>query len=57
MATQATGGFGDSNMLSFDGCGSRLKGKKLVADDGTVLEVNGVLCIIFWKHGKVVFGR
>ncbi|KAK0126255.1 putative PHD type zinc finger protein with BAH domain-containing protein [Cadophora gregata] len=30
----------DSNMLSFENCGGRLKNKKLVADDGTVLEVN-----------------
>jgi hypothetical protein len=28
-------------MLSFDNCGSRLNDKKLFADDGTVLEVNG----------------
>lgn len=40
-ATQVTTGLNDSNMLSFDGCGARLKAKKLVADDGTVLEVNG----------------
>ena len=32
----------ETNMLSFDDCGSRLnKEKKLIADDGTVLEVNG----------------
>ena len=31
----------ETNMLSFDDCGSCLKDKKLVADDGTVLEVNG----------------
>ncbi|CZS94539.1 related to PHD finger protein [Rhynchosporium agropyri] len=30
----------DSNMLSFGTCGGRLKNSKLVADDGTVLEVN-----------------
>lgn len=28
-------------MLTFDNCGARLKNKKLVADDGVVLEVNG----------------
>lgn len=33
----------ETNMLSFDDCGSRLNDKKLVADDGTVLEVNGEL--------------
>jgi len=32
-------------MLSFEDCGGRLNGKKLVADDGTVLEVNGK-----WLH-------
>lgn len=31
----------DSNMLSFESCGGRLKDGKLVADDGTVLQVNG----------------
>lgn len=31
----------ESNMLSFDNCGARLKDEKLVADDGTVLSVNG----------------
>jgi hypothetical protein len=41
IAAQVMRGFRDSNMLSFDDCGGRLKGKRLVADDGTVLEVNG----------------
>lgn len=31
----------DSNMLSFETCQGRLKNNKLVADDGTVLAVNG----------------
>ena len=31
----------ESNMLSFDNCDARLKDKKLIADDGTVLEANG----------------
>jgi hypothetical protein len=43
MAAQVVAGFRDSNMLSFDACSSRLRGKRLVADDGTVLEVNGEL--------------
>jgi len=43
IAAQVAGGFRESNMLSFDDCGGRLKGKKLVADDGTILEVNGEL--------------
>lgn len=46
MAAQVVAEFRESNMLSFDDCGGRLKGKKLIADDGTVLEVNGKLCAI-----------
>jgi hypothetical protein len=41
MAAQVVAGFRDSNMLSFENCAGRLSGKKLVADDGTALEVNG----------------
>ena len=42
IAAQGTVALRETNMLSFDDCGSRLnKAKKLVADDGTVLEVNG----------------
>lgn len=43
MAAQGYMGTRETNMLSFEKCGSRLKNKKLVADDGTVLEVNGQL--------------
>jgi len=41
MAAQVAAGFRESNMLTFDNCGARLKDKKLVADDGTILQVNG----------------
>ena len=41
IAAQGLVGSRETNMLSFDDCGSRLKDKKLFADDGTVLEVNG----------------
>jgi len=41
MAAQVAAGFRDSNMLTFENCAGRLKGKRLVADDGTILEVNG----------------
>lgn len=41
-AAQVVVGFRESNMLTFDNCGARLKDKKLVADDGTVLQVNGM---------------
>jgi hypothetical protein len=47
MAAQVVAGFRDSNMLSFEGCAGRLSGKRLVADDGTVLEVNGLLLLGF----------
>lgn len=40
-AVQRFTSFPDSNMLSFETCAGRLKNGKLVADDGTVLEVNG----------------
>jgi hypothetical protein len=42
-AGQGLADFRLSNMLSFDNSGARLKDKKLVADDGTVLEANGKL--------------
>jgi hypothetical protein len=45
MAAQVAAGFRDSNMLSFENCAGRLSGKKLVADDGTVLEVNGIFFV------------
>lgn len=38
---QVVPGFRETNMLGFDVCGGRLKKNKLIADDGTVLEVNG----------------
>jgi hypothetical protein len=41
MAVQVATGFRETNMLTFENCAGRLKGKKLVADDGTVLQVNG----------------
>lgn len=41
MAAQVSSGFRQSNMLTFEKCGGRLQDKKLAADDGTFLEVNG----------------
>jgi hypothetical protein len=41
IATQSGTAFRDSNMLSFDDCGGHVKDGKLVADDGTILGVNG----------------
>lgn len=47
---QVVPGFRETNMLGFDACGGRLKKNKLVADDGTVLEVNGELdCDLRWS--------
>lgn len=45
VAAQAGVVIRDSNMLSFDGSGARLKDGTLVADDGTVLKVNGMLLL------------
>ena len=42
IATQSLAGFRESSMLSFENCAGRLsKDAKLVADDGTILGVNG----------------
>lgn len=38
---RAGGGYGESNLLTFEASGALLKSGKMVADDGTVLEVNG----------------
>lgn len=42
MVAQVASGFRETNMLTFENCAGRLKGKKLIADDGTILEVNGM---------------
>lgn len=41
LAAQTGTGFRESNMLSFETCAGRLKDGKLIADDGTMLRVNG----------------
>jgi len=46
IATQFATGFRESNMLSFENCAGRLKDGKLVADDGTMLAVNGMQRLI-----------
>lgn len=43
MAAQVAAGARETNMLTFENCGGRLQDNKLVADDGTVLGVNGKL--------------
>jgi hypothetical protein len=50
IAAQGLAGSRETNMLSFDDCGSRLKDNKLFADDGTVLEVNGELYMCSEMH-------
>ncbi|KAL3417239.1 phd finger and bah domain protein [Phlyctema vagabunda] len=45
-------GFRETNMLSFDNGGARLRNKKLVADDGTVLEVNDHVYLVCEPPGE-----
>lgn len=40
-ASARDGGYADTNLLTFEKCKAVLKNGKMVADDGTVLEVNG----------------
>lgn len=42
---QGGNGYAETNLLTFENCGARPKGGKMVADDGTVLEVNSK-CIV-----------
>ncbi|KAF4631157.1 hypothetical protein G7Y89_g6970 [Cudoniella acicularis] len=52
LATQVAAGFRETNMLTFENCAGRLKGKKLVADDGTVLEVNDHVYLVCEPPGE-----
>ncbi|PMD31139.1 hypothetical protein L207DRAFT_640895 [Hyaloscypha variabilis F] len=52
LAAHVLTGFRDSNMLSFDDCAGRLSGKRLVADDGTVLEVNDHVYLVCEPPGE-----
>ncbi|PQE20132.1 hypothetical protein CJF30_00001455 [Rutstroemia sp. NJR-2017a BBW] len=51
-STSLVGGFRESNMLSFDNCGGRLRDKKLVADDGTVFQVNDHVYLVCEPPGE-----
>ncbi|KAB8299281.1 hypothetical protein EYC80_001361 [Monilinia laxa] len=42
----------ESNMLTFDNCGARLKDGKLVADDGTILSVNDHVYLVCEPPGE-----
>lgn len=60
IATQSLASFRESSMLSFENCAGRLsKDGKLVADDGTILGVNGkqlhILDYIFPTLRRTVF--
>jgi hypothetical protein len=48
MAFHIAAGFRETNMLTFDNSGSFLKGGKLIADDGTVLSINGTIIETSW---------
>ena len=48
---QIAAGFRETNMLTFDNSRSFLKGGKLIADDGTVLALNGT-CFITFKNAE-----
>ncbi|TVY83425.1 Lid2 complex component snt2 [Lachnellula suecica] len=52
MAAQVAAGFRETNMLSFENCAGHLKGKKLVADDGTILEVNDHVYLVCEPPGE-----
>lgn len=41
-AASTSAGYKETNMLTFDRCGAKPKDGKLVADDGTVIEQNGM---------------
>lgn len=45
-------GFRETNMMEFENCGGRLTGKNLVADDGTVLQVNDHVYLISEPPGE-----
>lgn len=45
ISTQVMNGLRETCMLSFDNCKSKLKDGKLIADDGTMLSVNGMFAL------------
>ncbi|KAI9372788.1 hypothetical protein BJX61DRAFT_552666 [Aspergillus egyptiacus] len=51
-APGVTPGQGDSNMVTFDNRGARLKGGKLIADDGTTYAVNDHVYLICEPPGE-----
>ncbi|KAH8591328.1 hypothetical protein B0O99DRAFT_519614 [Bisporella sp. PMI_857] len=51
-AAEVISGIRETNMLSFDGCNYRVKDKKLVADDGTVLGVNDHVYMVCEPPGE-----
>lgn len=45
-SAQNSRGYAVTNMMSFENCKGRLKDGKMIADDGTVLSVNGKLLLV-----------
>ncbi|RFU25340.1 hypothetical protein B7463_g10999, partial [Scytalidium lignicola] len=52
MAAQISGGFRESNMMTFDNCGGYIKDDCLIADDGTVLKVNDHVYLVCEPPGE-----
>ncbi|KHJ33196.1 putative bah domain-containing protein [Erysiphe necator] len=51
-ASHIAAGFRETNMMGFENCGGRLMGSNLVADDGTVLQVNDHVYLISEPPGE-----
>ncbi|KAI0817443.1 hypothetical protein GGR55DRAFT_18491 [Xylaria sp. FL0064] len=51
-AAHASGGYRETNMLSFEKCGGIPKDGKMVADDGTVLEANDHVYLVCEPPGE-----
>ncbi|POS86563.1 hypothetical protein EPUL_001293 [Erysiphe pulchra] len=52
VTSHIAAGFRETNMMEFENCGGRLMGKNLVADDGTVLQVNDHVYLISEPPGE-----
>ncbi|KAK0733444.1 hypothetical protein B0T26DRAFT_634916 [Lasiosphaeria miniovina] len=50
--TRSGGGYSETNLLTFDNCKSRPKNGRMVADDGTVLEVNDHVYLVCEPPGE-----
>ncbi|KAK4244810.1 hypothetical protein C7999DRAFT_34848 [Corynascus novoguineensis] len=50
--TPSVAGYGETNLLTFDNCKARPKNGKMIADDGTVLEVNDHVYLVCEPPGE-----